>query len=202
MRPDAMILSIRAIRSSGCRHRPLGAVQAPDPRDLSPLRPGTGPSVANAPAAGGTQTTPKTIHGALMKRTSLFAALLALGGIAAGDAVAYSPYTCTLDVVVPSGYNPVPVGQQYGFRVQISFVDFGPPPPVTYEPFQVVYHGTRNGVNDTGSGQYLHNAPGNYPKTVMAYNPGGVAGNYVRYALIYRNGQFICSTNSVYVGLQ
>lgn len=127
-------------------------------------------------------------------------AVLALGGLSAAPAMA--SYTCTLQVENPSGYDPVPVGQPYGFTVMISFVDVGPAPPPTYEPFAVVYHGTRNGVNDTGSGQYLHNAPGNYPKTVMTYNPGGVAGNYIRYALIYRNGQFICSTNSVYVGLQ
>lgn len=29
----------------------------------------------------------------------------------------------------------------------------------------------------------------------MSYNPGGVAGNYIRYTTIYRNGQFVCSTN-------
>ena len=136
-----------------------------------------------------------------MKLKPMFVAVLALSGIAAGDAAAYSPYTCTLEFLSPSGYNPVPVGYEFGYRVTISFVDFGPYPPITYEPFEVVYHGTRNGVPDTGSGQHLHNAPGNYPKTVMTYNPGGVAGNYVRYALIYRNGQFICSTNSVYAGL-
>lgn len=136
-----------------------------------------------------------------MSLKPLFAAMLAFGALASGQAEAYSPFTCTLKAESPSGANPVPVGQQFGFTVQVSFVDFGPPPPISFKPFAVVFHGTRNGVPDTGSGQYLMNAAGNYPETVLNTNPGGIAGNYLRYALIYRDGQFVCSTNTVSIGL-
>jgi opacity protein-like surface antigen len=130
-----------------------------------------------------------------MKLKSLCLAALIACGMSAGQAAAYSPYTCTLRHI---GTNPVGLGQSYGYALRISFVDFGPLPPPSYKPFQVVFHGTKNGVPDTGSGQYLWNAAGNYTEQLMTYNPGGVAGNYVRYALIYRDGHFICSTNSVY----
>lgn len=132
-----------------------------------------------------------------MTLKSLFATVLMLGGLASGQALA--SYQCTLGV--DSASNPVPVGQPYSVSVHISFVDFGPYPPPSYKPFAVVFHGTRNGVWDTGSGQHLFNAAGNYTEVVGTYNPGGVAGDYIRYALIYRDGQFICSTNSVYIGL-
>lgn len=134
-----------------------------------------------------------------MKLKLAMAAVAAACSLLAGQAAAYSPTQCTLELV--SDYNPIPVGQSYGLRVTISFVDFGPLPPPSYEPFAVVYHGTRDGVPDTGSGQYLHNAPGNSPKTVTTYNPGGIPGTYLRYALIYRNGQFVCSTNTILAGL-
>ena len=110
----------------------------------------------------------------------LLVALLALGGLASGQASAN--YSCTLGFVSPSGTNPVHVGQQFGFSVLVSFVDFGPYPPITIKPFEVHFHGTRNGVWDTGSGQHLANVAGNYEETIMSYNPGGVAGNYIRYA--------------------
>lgn len=134
-----------------------------------------------------------------MKLKPLFAAALALAALAAGPASA--SYTCTLSFISPSGTNPVHVGQAFGFGVEVSFLDFGPYPPPSFKPFEVVFHGTRNGVWDTGSGQHLANVAGNYPETIMSYNPGGVAGNYVRYATIHRDGQFVCSTNSVYAGL-
>ncbi len=131
-----------------------------------------------------------------MKLKSLCMAALVLCGMSAGQAAAASPYNCQLRHV--GAYNPVPVGEAYGYALRISFVDFGPLPPSSYKPFQVFFHGTKNGVPDTGNGQYLFNAAGNYTERVMTYNPGGLTGNYVRYALIYRDGQFICSTNSVY----
>lgn len=136
-----------------------------------------------------------------MSLKPLFATALALGVLASGQAEAYSSYHCTLEAVSPSGTDPVHVGQQFGFTVEVSFVDIGPPPPITLKQFAVVFHGTKNGVPDTGSGQHLMDAPANYPETVLATNPGGIAGNYLRYALIYRNGQFVCSTNTVGLGL-
>ena len=136
-----------------------------------------------------------------MSLKPLFAAALALGALASGQAEAHVPYACTLKAESPSGTHPVHVGQQFGFTVEVSYVDMGPPPPPSFKPFAVVFHGTRNGVPDTGSGQHLMNAPGNHPETAMTYNPGGIAGDYLRYALIYRDGQFVCSTNTVSLGL-
>jgi hypothetical protein len=137
-----------------------------------------------------------------MSLKPLFAAALALGVLASGQAEARSSHTCTLEAVSPSGTNPVHVGQQFGFTVQvIQWPTFGPHPPISYKPYEVIFHGTRNGVMDTGSGQHLMNAPLNFPETTLATNPGGIAGNYLRYALIYKDGQFICSTNTVSIGL-
>lgn len=110
--------------------------------------------------------------------------------------------TCTPQVENPSGDDPVPVGQPYGFPVMMSFVDVGPASPPTCEPFAVVCQGTRNGVNGIGGGQSLRNAPGNHPKTVMTCNPDGASGDYIRYVLIYRTARFICSINSFDPGLQ
>jgi hypothetical protein len=156
-----------------------------------------------------------------MKFKPLFVAVLALGGLAVAtqataaissgsDGSAYLPdtqwsdgtFNCSLDFV---GYlNPVPVGWPFGFTVSNWFLDFGPPAPPnpSYKPIQVVFHGTKNGVTDTGSGQHLLNAPLNLSETGMMDNPGGIAGNYIRYAKLYLNGQHICTTNSVYVVLR
>lgn len=160
-----------------------------------------------------------------MRLMHLFVALLALGGMtiatqasaAQANGADYSgsngstnlpdtqwsdgTFYCSLDFV---GYaNPVPVGWSFGFTVSNAFLDFGPTPPPNpqYKPIQVVFHGSKNGVTDTGSGQYLLNAPLNLPETGMMDNPGGLTGSYVRYAKLYLNGQHICTTNSVLVVL-
>lgn len=134
-----------------------------------------------------------------MRLKPLLAAVLALGGLTSGQA--FASYNCTLGFVSPSGTNPVHVGQQFGFSVLVSYVDFGPRPTYPPKEFAVVFHGTRNGVWDTGNGQHLMDVAGNREETMLATNPGGIAGDYIRYATIFRNGQFVCSTNSVYAGL-
>jgi hypothetical protein len=162
-----------------------------------------------------------TIKERLMKLRHLFVAILALGGMAvAAQATAAlssgsdgstnlpdtqwsdGTFLCNLDVV--AYFNPVPVGWPFGFTVSNGFLDFGPnaPPNPSYKPIQVVFHGSKNGVPDTGSGQYLMNAPLNLSETGWMDNPGGIAGNYVRYAKLYLNGQHICTTNSVFVVLR
>jgi hypothetical protein len=164
-------------------------------------------------------------QGLTMKLKPLFFALLALGGMTvAAQATALSSgsdgstnlpdtqwsggsYECSLDFV---GYlNPVPVGWPFGFTVSNThlFLDFGPslppnPPDPSYKPIQVVFHGSKNGVTDTGSGQHLLNASKNLPETGWMDNPGGIAGNYIRYAKLYLDGQHICTTNSVSVVLR
>jgi hypothetical protein len=84
-------------------------------------------------------------------------------------------------------------------------VDFSPLPPPTYRPFTVVFHGTKNGVSDIGpEGEtYPENVPGNYATVLPGYlNTGAFAGNYLRYARIYRNGQLFCVTNAIGMTLQ
>ncbi len=126
----------------------------------------------------------------------LFTTVLALGGFAASQADAY---TCTLESITSA---PVPVGQEFGFAVLVSFVDVGPAPPLSYKPFEAVFHGTKDGVWDTGSGQHLMNVAGNHIEYLIATNPGGIAGNYLRFATIFLDGVLVCSTNSVSVVLQ
>jgi len=132
-----------------------------------------------------------------LKKTLLFTAL-ALCSLPAGQALAYD-YYCSLKV--NSVQNPVAVGQPFGFSVRLSFVDFGPPPPISIKPYAVVFHGTKNGIPDTGSGQHLINIAGNYTEQLNTYNPGGMTGYYIRYAKIYLNGQLLCTTNSVSLSL-
>jgi hypothetical protein len=127
---------------------------------------------------------------------TLFVALLALGGLAAGPAAAR---TCTLELIT-SG-NPIAVGQSYTLKVTfVRGVDFGPPPPPDY-PYQVIFHGTRDGVRDTGNGEYFMNVLANgTPSTVSSYNPGGIAGQYMRYAEIRMPppyNQVMCYTNVI-----
>jgi hypothetical protein len=127
---------------------------------------------------------------------TLFVALLALGGLAAGPAAAR---TCTLELNAKS--STIAVGQSYSLTVRfVRGVDFGPPPPPNY-PYQVIFHGTRDGVWDTGSGQYLMDVLANgTPSTVSSYNPGGIAGQYMRYAEIRMPppyNQTMCYTNVI-----
>jgi hypothetical protein len=132
----------------------------------------------------------------MMKRKALFLAILALGGLAAGPVAAH---TCTLELIT-SG-KVIAVGQSYSLKVTfLRGIDFGPPPPLDYQ-YQVIFHGTRNGVSDTGSGQHLMNVLANgTPSTVTTWNPGGVAGQYVRYAEIRMPppyNQTMCYTNVI-----
>lgn len=131
-----------------------------------------------------------------MKHKALFLALLALGGLAAGPAAAR---TCTLELNAKS--STIAVGQSYSLTVTfLRGVDFGPPPPPSY-PYQVIFHGTRDGVWDTGSGQYLMDVLANgTPSTVSSYNPGGIPGQYMRYAEIRMPppyNQVMCYTNVI-----
>ncbi len=98
-----------------------------------------------------------------MRLKPLLAAILALGGLASGQAMAN--YTCTLGFVSPSGTNPVHVGQQFGFSVLVSFVDFGPYPPISYKPFEVHFHGTRNGVGIPAAASTSPTSPATTKKT-------------------------------------
>jgi hypothetical protein len=148
-----------------------------------------------------------------MKLKSLLIAALALAGLAAGQASAQNseketlshPNTGTnLCTLAASAYT-VQVGQSYSYSVRISFVDFGPPAPPTYRPFTVVFYGTKNGFSDIGPGgeTYPGNAPGNYDAVLPGYfNTGAFTGDYQRYALIYRNGQLFCTTNTVKMTLR
>jgi hypothetical protein len=128
---------------------------------------------------------------------TMFVALLALGALAAGPVAAR---TCTLQLI--AGNSPITVGQSYGLSVTFERgVDFGPPPPARY-PYQVIFHGTRNGVWDTGSGEHLMNVINNSTSTIWGYNPGGIPGQYMRYAEIRMwNGQWMCNTNAIFVNL-
>jgi hypothetical protein len=143
-----------------------------------------------------------------MKLKSLLIAALALAGLAAGQASAQdseknSPNYPNCSLAASHSY--VPVGQSYNYSIRVSFVDFGPLPGPTFRPFTVVFYGTKNGVSDIGpEGEtYPSNIPGNYTAILPGYyNTGAFAGNYMRYALIYKNGQLFCVTNAIGITLQ
>ncbi len=148
-----------------------------------------------------------------MKLKSLFIAALMLGGLAAGQASAQNsekdppghPNIGSADCSLAASHYSVPAGQSYSYSIRVSFVDFSPLPPPTVRPFTVVFYGTKNGVSDIGpEGEtYPSNIPGNYPAVLPGYlNTGAFTGSYVRYALIYRNGQLFCVTNSIDMSLQ
>ena len=143
-----------------------------------------------------------------MKFKSLFIAALVLSGLAAGQASAQDSeksYTSYPNCSLAASHSYVPVGQSYNYSIRVSFSDFGPPPPPTFLPFTVVFYGTKNGVSDIGpEGEtYPSNIPGNYTAILPGYyNTGAFAGNYMRYALIYRNGQLFCVTNAIGITLQ
>jgi hypothetical protein len=133
-----------------------------------------------------------------MKFKSILMSALLLSGLMAGHA---SAVTCTLSV----SSNYIPVGQPFTFGVYINpGLLPGPLPPPSFRPYSVVFYGTKNGVSDIPAGGETYPAlfP-NYYSTLTGYgNPGGFSGNYLRYALIYANGQLACVTNSVSVTLQ
>ena len=143
-----------------------------------------------------------------MKLKSLFIAALALGSLAAGQATAQdseknSPTYPNCSLAASHSY--VPIGQSYNYSIRVLFPDFSPLPPPTFRPFTVVFYGTKNGVSDIGpEGEtYPSNIPGNHTAILPGYyNTGAFAGNYVRYALIYRDGQLFCVTNAIGISLQ
>ncbi len=106
--------------------------------------------------------------------------------------------TCSLSVN-PSPVVGVGVFFSYGFDIT-DWVDFGPLPATT-----IVFFGTKNGVTDTPPGGESYSVGSYYTGhfTMSGFqNPGGIGGTYVRYAVLYRAGQFYCATNPVTVVLQ
>lgn len=135
------------------------------------------------------------LNGIHMKLKALCFAAFALCAMAAGPVAAR---TCTLELLTSS--NPIAVGQPYSLKVTfLRGVDFGPLPPPNY-PYQVIFHGTRDGVWDTGSGEYFMDVVNGVPSTVSSYNPGGIPGQYMRYAEIRMPppyNQTMCYTNVI-----
>ncbi len=134
-----------------------------------------------------------------MKLKSIIMSALLLSGWVCGQASA--AVSCTLSA--SSSY--IPLGQLFTLGVNINpGLLPGPLPPPTYRPFTVIFYGTKNGVSDIPAGGETY--PALFPyyySTLTGYgNPGGLSGNYLRYALIYKDGQLFCVTNSVNVTLQ
>ncbi len=132
-----------------------------------------------------------------MKIKSMLATALLLTGLIGADANAV---TCTLK----ASTSYVPIGQPFSYRIGILGTQFGPVPPATVRPYTVVFFGTKNGVSDISSSGETY--PATFPfgySTLTGYaNVGGFTGNYVRYALIYREGLLQCVTNAVGITLE
>jgi hypothetical protein len=117
---------------------------------------------------------------------------------------AFAAREASADVTCSLSVNPWPVvgvGQFFSYGIDIvNPFAFGPWPPTT-----LVFFGTKNGVTDTPPGG--EQAPfgilcAGHSDLTGYQNPGGISGTYVRYAVIYANGQFYCATNPVTVVLQ
>ena len=71
-----------------------------------------------------------------MKLKSLFIAALALGSLAAGQAIAQNsgkdppshPNIGSADCTLAASHYTVPVGQNFSYSIRVSFNDFGPAP--------------------------------------------------------------------------
>ena len=100
------------------------------------------------------------------------------------------------------------VGQSFSYGVDITVISYNGPrvgPWYVPAPFTVVFHGSKNGVDDIPPGGETYPATFNAGHSDLTgyYNPGGYSGTYLRYALIYDEyGNLYCTTNTVAVVLQ
>jgi hypothetical protein len=147
-----------------------------------------------------------------VKLTSFLVAGILMSALVARDA--HADDTCSL-TISPSSF--IEVDHTFSFGIyNKGLVWPGPWPPLGNPgaPFTVVFHGTKNGVEDIPpSGEV-------YPVTFNTYgqwtltgysNPGGLSGTYLRHAEIYAHspydpnnprGYLYCTTNIVAVVLQ
>jgi hypothetical protein len=134
-----------------------------------------------------------------MKFKSMLMSALLLSGLMVGHANAATT-GCSLSV----SQSYVAVGQTFSYGVTIFELLPGPFPPPSYKPYTVVFYGSKNGVSDIpASGETYPATFARGSHTLTGYgNPGGYSGNYLRYAVIYKEGQYFCVTNSVNVTLQ
>jgi hypothetical protein len=147
-----------------------------------------------------------------MKFRSILVASILLSALVVRDA--HADNICSL-TISPSSY--IEVGQTFSFGIYIrGLVWPGPPPPLGYPgpPFTVVFHGSKNGVDDIPPAGEAYpvtfNSVGQW--TLTGYgNPGGLSGTYLRYAKIYAynpydpnnpRGYLYCTTNIVAAVLQ
>lgn len=140
-----------------------------------------------------------------MKFKSIVSTAILFSAFAAGTASA--DQWCSLSV------NPSPFiqpGQLFSYGINISGQVWpGPFPPLGNPgpPFTVVFHGSKEGVQDIPeSGETYPATFGLGYSNLTGYgNPGNVGGVYERYAKIYSNhpypGHLYCVTNSIYVVL-
>lgn len=123
----------------------------------------------------------------------------------AGSARAANEYACQLSV----SSSPVAVNQAFSYTVYIGPLIYpGPLPPGgnNMSPFTVVFHGTKDGVEDIHAPNY-EPYPGYYGYGYSTlggyYNPGGYAGTYTRWVHVYdKFGNEHCTTYPVTVVLQ
>jgi hypothetical protein len=137
-----------------------------------------------------------------MKLKCVTAIVLLMGTLA--SVAAHANPICTLGVNQPT----VAVGQPYSFNLYIFRTQFSPVPPAGFPQFRVVYYGFKDGINDLPNGwEYPNLAPLGASSQGGYFNPGGLSGNYYRYAVIYdtlfgKPSGPLCVTNGVSVTLQ
>ncbi len=138
-----------------------------------------------------------------LKLKAILSTCIFMLAYAAGNAKADS--ACDLYVAYQY-YNfgqPFYPGESFSYNIDIRQHLFPGPinPNADYNHFSIVFHGT--GISPSTGEPY----PGTYPKGFHNlggfYNPGGVAGSYERYAVVYwpNNGGVYCTTNTVTVVL-
>jgi hypothetical protein len=142
-----------------------------------------------------------------LKSIAKVAALVASGWFSSAAHAQPEAY-CWLGLNLGYGVTEVPVGGTFSFStVFVRLIDFSPPPPPDFPRFRVVFYGTRDGVNDLPNGFEHPGLVASGWQTLTGYgNPGGISGEYRRYALVYDvlSGATtpMCRTNEVAARLQ
>ena len=125
--------------------------------------------------------------------------------ICAGSAKAANEWACQLSV----SSSTVAVNTDFSYAVNIGALVYpGPwsPGGNNMSPFTIVFHGTKNGVQDIFPPTYEpHPGYCGYGYSTLSgfYNPGGYAGTYTRWVHVYdKFGSELCTTYPVTVVLE
>lgn len=112
---------------------------------------------------------------------------------------------CTLNV---NPWSYIQINRSFSYVINIQGKPLTQPLPSPLPPpnvFTIVFHGSKNGVEDIPPTGETYPGSFNYGTSELTgyWNPGGVSGTYLRYAVITNQfGSFYCTTNTIAVVLE